>query len=257
MAIAIILAVLAVVLLFWWLNKYTDHGGAYTVPDLSGLQMSEVKDICVEKGFKYLVIDSVYNDDTEPGAVVEQNPDPGYKVKKGHTIYLKTNALGIELVSMPELTGISLRQAQAVLETYGLVGGNLRYVPDIAENVVIRQMVNGDEIDVGTKIPKGTSIDLILGLGLSNEKTYVPNLVGLSYKQAGNRLLDEYLNLGAIIFDETVENKADSIEARVFRQIPRYDTINEINLGSNVDVWLSTDTSLWKPLLRNNNEEPE
>jgi eukaryotic-like serine/threonine-protein kinase len=256
LAIAIVVTALIILGVFWGLGKYTDHGAAYTVPDFTGMQMEEVIKICEEKDFQYNLLDSVYNDDVEPGAVVEQSPEPGSKVKKGQTIFLKTNALGLEMVEMPELEGVSLRQAKAILETYGLVGGNLRYVPDIASNVVIRQQYKGDDIESGTKVPKGSSIDLILGIGLSDEKTFVPDLKGLTRKQASNKLLDMYLNAGAIVFDNTVKDRNDSIEARVFRQSPKNDTINKINLGSNVDIWLTTDTTLWKPQLEED-IEPE
>lgn len=253
-AIAIVVTGLIILGVFWGLGKYTDHGAAYTVPDFTGMQMDEVIKICEEKAFQPNLLDSVYNDDVEPGAVVEQSPEPGSKVKKGQTIFFKTNALGIEMVEMPELEGVSLRQAKAILETYGLTGGNLRYVPDIASNVVIRQQYNGDEIEPGTKVPKGSSIDLILGIGLSDEKTSVPDLKGFTKKQASNRLLDMYLNTGAIVFDNTVKDRNDSIDARVFRQSPKNDTINKINLGSNVDIWLTTDTTLWKPQVENETE---
>lgn len=245
-AIAVLLTAIIILGVFWGLKKYTDHGAAYTVPDFTGMQVEEVVKICNEKEFRYKVLDSVYNDDAEPGAVVEQSPDPGSHVKKGHTIFIKTNAFGTEMVDMPELKGVSLRQATAILESYGLIAGNLRYVPDIASNVIIRQQFKGDDIEPGTKIPKASSIDLILGIGLSDEKTFVPELKGLTKKQATNKLLDMYLNVGAIVFDNTVDNKTDSTTAKVFKQSPLSDTINTINLGSYVDIWLTTDTTLWK-----------
>lgn len=248
-ALAIVITVLLVIGVFFGLKLYTDHGAAYTVPDLSGLQMDEVKKICDEKGFIYRKIDSVYNNDIDKGAVAEQTPEPGFKVKKGHIIYLKTNAFGVEMVAMPQLVGISIRQAQAVLETYGLIAGNLRYVPDIAVNVVLRQYIDGEAIEPNTRIAKGTSIDLVLGLGLSDKKTVVPVLKGLSHKQAGNLLLDEYLNLGAVVFDKTVLNKKDSVQAKIYRQSPRHDTINEVNLGSNIDIYLTTDTTLFSTVV--------
>jgi beta-lactam-binding protein with PASTA domain len=147
-----------------------------------------------------------------------------------------------------------MRQVNSMVETYGLTIGSLRYVPDIAENVVIKQLYKGDEIEAGTKVKKGTEIDLILGLGISDKVTTIPSLFGKTYKQASNILLDLFLNTGAVNYDKTVKNKNDSIKAKVYRQSPSASTINEVNLGYNVDIWLTTDQSL---LEASQNEEEE
>jgi len=242
--IAIGITVVLVWVVMLVLKLYTHHGESVSVPDFVGLSIEEVEKMCDDKGFTFVINDSVYSEDVDKGAVVEQNPMAGFKVKEGRTIYLVVNAMGDEMVQMPDLRGISLRNAMAVMETYGLVAGNLRYVPDIAENNVIRQLHKGKEIEPGEKIKKGSKIDLVLGLGLSDERTSVPHLRGMTYKQAYNLLLDQFLNLGAVTYDSSVKNRKDSLDARVYRQLPAADTINKINLGSNVDIWLTRDTAL-------------
>ena len=72
----------------------------------------------------------------------------------------------------------------------------------------------------------------------------MPSLIGLTYKEASNKLLDLFLNTGAINYDESVQNKKDSINAKVYRQSPGYSTINEVNLGYNVDIWLTLDETI-------------
>ncbi|HOY38464.1 MAG: PASTA domain-containing protein [Bacteroidales bacterium] len=241
LAVAITIVLAWIVLFF--LRIYTDHGESVTVPDLVGLSMKEAEELCDDNNFQFVITDSVFSDEVDKGAVAEQNPVAGFKVKEGRTIYLIVNSTSDETVQMPTLEGVSLRQAHALLETYGLVAGNLKYVPDIAENVVIRQLYKGREIEPGTKIKKGSRIDLVLGIGLSDERATVPNLINMSYNQAYNKLLDEFLNVGAVVYDKSIRTKRDSAEARVYRQSPMPDTINTINLGSNVDIWLSRDTA--------------
>ncbi|HPG73617.1 MAG TPA: PASTA domain-containing protein [Bacteroidales bacterium] len=249
--LAVVITVALVWLAMFILQKYTHHGQSVSVPDFVGLSIDETEKICNERDFRFVVIDSMYTDEVEKGAVVEQNPVAGFKVKEGRTVYLIVNASGDEMVTMPELEGVSLRQAQALLESYGLIAGNLKYVPDIAKNVIIRQSYKGRDIEPGTKIKKGSKIDLIIGLGLSDEKTKVPRLIGLSHKQALNQLIDMSLNLGAVIFDNSIKNRKDSLDAKVFRQSPGYDTINVVNLGSTVDIWLTRDTSLLRGVSHN------
>ena len=65
---------------------------------------------------------------------------------------------------MPDLVNLSLRQAKAKLESSGLKMGELTYTPDIAKNAVLKQFARGVEIEKGTSIVKGATIDLEMGM---------------------------------------------------------------------------------------------
>ncbi len=56
--------------------------------------------------------------------------------------------------------------------------GLLKYKPDLSVDVVIDQQINGKKIVAGDSIQKGSVIDLVLGKGLSNQRTPVPELIG-------------------------------------------------------------------------------
>lgn len=244
---AILILVAIFIILNFYLKSYTNHGETVTVPTLIDVETFEAIDIIEQNGFKYEIIDTVYDNKHEKGVVVEQNPKPESLVKEGRKIYLIVNSNQDEMITMPQLIGQSLRQVNSMIETYGLTISNLRYVPDVAVNVVIRQMYDGEDIAAGEKIKKGSPIDLVLGLGLSDKTTTIPSLKGLSYKEASNKLLDVYLNPGAVNYDNTVKNKKDSTNAKVYKQSPVSDTINKVNLGYNVDIWLTLDKKLLKP----------
>lgn len=102
-------------------------------------------------------------------------------------------------------------------------------------------------INEGTIITKGAVIDLVLGMGLSSETTRVPDLVGLGLEEASAIISDYYLNLGAITYDENLEDAEDSAAAFIWRQYPDYDELKRLNMGMEVDVWLTLD-SLRLPL---------
>jgi beta-lactam-binding protein with PASTA domain len=242
--IAIVFFALCFLVLNLFLKSYTRHGDSVTVPNLIGMQIEDAIVLIEESDFNYVIVDTVFDNKYDKGAIVEQNPIPESLVKEGRKIYLKVNSKQDELISMPQLTGFTLRQVTSMMETYGLVIGNLRYIPDIAVNVVIKQIYKGKEIEPGEKIKKGSSIDLILGLGISDKTTTVPSLIGMTYREASNALLDLFLNTGAVNYDNTVKTKNDSLKAKVYRQSPQYSTINEVNLGYNVDIWLTKDESL-------------
>ncbi|MFO7879633.1 MAG: PASTA domain-containing protein [Bacteroidota bacterium] len=241
--LAIVIVIVLVFGALQFLRIYTDHGESHTVPDLIGLKKAEVQDICNQQNMEFEITDSTFADDVPLGAIAEQYPRPGTKVKEGRTIYLVKNAEMPEMVVLPDILNISLRQARSTLEAYGFAIGKLEYIPDIGKNVVLRMKVRGEIVKAGKEIFKGDTIDLVLGQGLSDEKTYVPNVEGVALDAATNILNDKYLNVGAVMYDETVENEKDSVEAKIYKQYPAFDTINNVNMGTSVDLWLSTDST--------------
>jgi hypothetical protein len=50
------------------------------------------------------------------------------------------------------------------------------------------------------------------------------------------------LNLGAFVFDSTVQNNTDSLTAFVYKQNPEYHENATAQLGSSIYIWLTTDT---------------
>ncbi len=241
--IAMGIGLLLILSSFLWLKIYTHHGQALTVPDLTGLNPEEAQIIVQSKKLKFSVTDSVFYKELPRGTIVKQNPEPGSRVKEYRTIYITLNALNPEKVIMPTLTGVSLRQARVILETYGLNLGKISYKNDIAVNNVMQQLYNGTVIEPGEMIIKGSSVDLILGKGLSNETTIVPNLIGEHINEAKSLLADRYLNIGAIIYDNTLLTGEDTVFAFIYRQYPGFEKENLLQLGSNVDIWLTIDST--------------
>jgi len=225
-----------------WLKIYTMHGRYREVPDVKGLVVYDAIGVLKDEGLRYHINDSVFQAGMKPGTVVDQNPAPGAKVKKNRKIYLVINAFQPQMIEMPNVVGVSRRQAKALLESNGLVVGNIRYVPDIAFDNVLEQRYQGKPIEPGTKIAKGSKIDLVLGRGYNNETTNIPDLKGLTLSQARSLLTDNYLNLGITVYDKTVISDIDSMNARVYKQKPSPDKISTARLGSYIDVWLTTDT---------------
>lgn len=234
-------------LTFLILKVYTHHGQALSVPDFKGLTLEEVYNKAKKSKMRIEVSDSVFNNNFPKGTVIEQNPIAGFKVKKKRRIFLIVNAFNPEKVKMPNIVGVSHRQAEAVLKNAGLEIGRLIHIPDIAVNNVLNQKYEGEEIKEGFMIPKGSKIDLVLGMGLSNQKTQVPDLDNYSLERAKNRILRSALNLGAIIYDKSIETGEDSTEAKVWRQYPSFKENKLIQLGSTVDVWLTVDSAILYP----------
>jgi beta-lactam-binding protein with PASTA domain len=227
-----------------WLRIYTHHGHTITVPDLAGLTLDEVNDVTASRQLRYEVVDSVFSSEMPRGTVLKQNPKANSQVKKNRNIFLTMNAVNPETVPMPMLVGLSIRQARLALQNAGLMLGDITYRPDYAINNVLQQYHNDSVITEGTEVTKGSVIDLELGMGLSNEMTRVPDLVGLGLPEATELIADYYLNIGAITYDESVVEEQDSAQAFIWRQYPEFEEFRRMNMGLEVDLWLTIDSTL-------------
>lgn len=231
-----------------WLNGYTNHGSSLSVPDIRGMRVEKATEFLTGKNLRYKIADSSIFDMNKPaGTIIEQDPHPKEKVKENRTIYLTITRSTPPGVRMPDLMDVSLKQAEAILKSYGLIRGQLIYVPDMARNSVLNAMVKGDTIATGTEIPQGTLVDLVLGDGFGNTKILVPDLFGLHLEEAIFTIKASSLNIGALIFDESV---VDSSLAKVYRQIPSVGDSSLISLGEPVDLFLTQSDEVF------NNYEP-
>ena len=223
-----------------FLGVITHHGQTIEVPDLTSMSVDKARHEASRKNLKVEVIDSIFVRRMEKGAVYSQNPKAGARVKKGRRIMLTINAKAAKKISMPNLVGYSMRQAKAELNARGLSLGRLIYVNDIATNNVLKQFYRNREIRPGRQIESGSDIDLQVGLNPSDNMTYVPNVKGMKYLRAVDAVHDNSLNLGRVVFDKTVKNYSDSLNATVFTQTPE-PSRNPLLMGSEVTIHLSLD----------------
>ncbi len=238
-AISIAVVIFIFTATFYWLDLITHHGESLSVPDFTGMSIEQVKKIAEDKNLEFKIVDSVYDAPGKKGTVIAQTPPPDFKVKEGRTILLTTKTYEPKRILMPDFTGVSLIQAKADMETYGLKLGKLKYIPDIATNNVLEQMYKGKPIAPGTLIEAGSAIDLVLGLGQSDKATLVPDFIGLNREEAKQKCLENSLSLGILIYDESVITATDSLEAKVWKQSPQKDS--RLTIGSPVDLWMTLD----------------
>ncbi len=242
LGLAMVIGVAIILVLIIWLNIYTRHGQSRSTPEVRGQTIMEAEHVAVKNRMKLQIIDSVYTTMVPRGCVAEQTPLPGHRVKKGRTIQATINAFNPEMVAVPDLVGLPRRQALSIIETAGLQVGQLNYVPDLTVDFVLKQTIHGREVAPGDSVQKGMVVDLVLGRGLSSQRTTLPRLTGLTLDEARNELLGASLNLGAYVFDATVLTGEDSLKAFVFKQNPEYRTEASVQLGSAIYIWLTTDS---------------
>lgn len=238
------------------LKIYTRHGQALEVPILTGKSLEEVKKITKSNKLNYEIVDSVFSSFVNKGAVVEQYPVAGLKVKKRRTIFLVINSFSNEIISMPKATEVSKREAMNILENAGLQIDKLEIKIHYAKDYVLEQKFNDSIIDPGTKIAKESEIVLVIGSGEGDQTIEVPDLISLNIDSARSLLHYYNLNLESIIYDNELSEilgyeqykvpsspEEDSIinSAMVWKQYPNKNVIE--NYGSPIDIWLTIDST--------------
>jgi beta-lactam-binding protein with PASTA domain len=242
LGLAVVMVVGVVMILLLWLNIYTRHGQQRAVPDFFGLNLEKTTALAKKSRMKFAVIDSVYTTLVPRGCIAEQNPKPGFKVKKWRNISLTINAFRPEMVAMPDLINLPLRQAVAIIDGSGLVLGRKTYKPDLSVDVVLAQLNNGKEVTPRDSLQKGSVIDLVLGKGYTNQRTGVPDLIGMKLDPATDRINSTSLNLGTCTFDKTILTGEDSLNAFVYKQYPEFKEEATIPFGDLMYLWLTTDS---------------
>ena len=239
--IALLVVVVLIVGAMIFLNLVTKHNQELNVPDLSNLTVEEADVVAADAQMRIDVTDSVFVRRMKRGAVYRQNPVPGSKVKSGRRIALTINAVNAKEITMPNLIGYSTRQAKVELLSRGLVLGKLIYVQDMATNNVLRQLRGFKEIEPGTMVESGTVINLVVGLNSTDNVTFVPYLGGLRNMSAVEAVHDHSLNVGELVFDETVKDYEDSLNAVVYRQVPEACDTIAVGMGESVSLYLTLD----------------
>ncbi|HMN33073.1 MAG TPA: PASTA domain-containing protein [Chitinophagaceae bacterium] len=216
------------------LNWLTNHGQETKVPKLEGKNMKEAIKTLESQGF-HIQIDSTFISYKKPLEVLYQEPEVGAIVKIGRTIFLTVNRQKPPTIKMPNLVGLSFRNALLVMQSYRLVMGDTLYRPDVAAGAILDQLYKGRTIAAGDPIPFGSIVSLVVGEGLKDEVD-VPNLIGLRWIEAQKILSDLQLTAN-IMWEGAI---TDSMNAIVFMQDPEaineLDFVNRILKGDLIDL---------------------
>lgn len=235
---AIILFIIIGIIVISSLDNYTKHGHSISVPIFYNLTPEEAEILARKDNLRVLVIDSLYNENAKPGTVLEQYPIAGSPVKDNRMIHLIINAQSPEKIIFPNLQNSAYRQTLQTLETRGFKIGQIEYAPSEFKNLVLNLTHNNRELTPGTLLPKGASVNIILGDGYDTENNIqVPVLTGKKLKDAISGALQAYMNIGKIIPDSSIQSKADQAAAIVYQQNP--EPGNTVTAGTPVTLHIT------------------
>ncbi|MBC8046526.1 MAG: PASTA domain-containing protein [Fimbriimonadaceae bacterium] len=238
-----IIAVVSFFFILWlalfFIKQYSRHGESQTVPNLIGKTSEEATQILKGMDLEFAVMDSTYDPDEKPTAIINQDPPADSKVKSGRKIYFTINMENPPLTEVPTIElGTSYISVREILESKGLKIDDIIYKPFAYKDVFLEMKLDGESSSLvpGEKIPKGSKIDLVLGNGIGDTEIDLPDLISLTYDEAINLIQLKELSLGSVI---TIGTITDTSNAFVNKQSPQYEPGKKINLGSMVDIWIS------------------
>ena len=166
----------------WWWTEY-GPGSYLTMPETTGRTLADVQADLDALGLRTQV-EEEFSDDVDTGSVTRSDPEGGSSVHKRTEVQLYVSK-GVDMKTVPELTGKSQDEAQRSLTEAGLTVGAITdaYSEDVPQGQVISQAVAA-----GTSLAHDSAVDIVLSKG--RQPLTVPTLSGLSASAAKSAIED-------------------------------------------------------------------
>ncbi|HEX6219721.1 MAG TPA: Stk1 family PASTA domain-containing Ser/Thr kinase [Acidimicrobiia bacterium] len=151
------------------------------VPPVVGLSEEEARRVIEDAGLVVGDVEEQPDPNIEAGFVISSSPVAGQEISASIPVDLVVSS-GPEVIELPDVTGMSERDATAELNELGIrVAVNEEFDDDVPEGDVIRT-----EPEAGQEVLSGDTILLVVSLG--PEPVPVPDLTGMTEQQATNAL---------------------------------------------------------------------
>ena len=179
---------------------------------------------------EFQIASEEYSPGKEQGIILNQYPIEGTRVKKGRQIKFVIS-LGQKLVQIPNLTGLSVRQAILDLETAGMELGEIAWAfsDTLPEKVVVFSYPAAN-----TEIPLGSPVNIMVNRGRASDFTYMPRIIGMNLDKAKKILEEKSLKLGLV----THRANENYLPETVLEQSEPEGT--ELDIGTEIDLVVSS-----------------
>jgi serine/threonine-protein kinase len=154
-----------------------------------------------------------YDQNYPSGTIILQRPESNTTVKRGRRVYLIVSG-GQQMIEMPNLQLKSLRDANITLSRLDLVLG---VITEDTSDYVPNGAIISQSIPYGTKVGKGTVVNIILSIGKPLGDLDVPEVVGKSLFEARRIIESSGLRVGKINYQVSI----DLLPNTVVLQFPR------------------------------------
>ncbi len=228
---------------FWWLKCYTNHGESVQVPSYVGLNFREAARKAKSRNFNVAVADSIYEPGKAPGIVLTQDPKPQSRVKEGRTIYFTVTKNNPDFIKLPDLAGND--DYDFYSKKLSRLGLKPRIVARVADakleaNTIVAVIYRGDTLSTyqlreGFSLAKGETVDFVVSEAVTLTVS-IPDCVCQSLDAAKFLVQTSDLSVGQIFADATV---TDPETAYVYRQRPNYGPNETMRKGEQIELWIT------------------
>lgn len=129
-------------------------------PDLENMTISEAQATLRSAGLNLVVDKTEFSDDVPADRIISQSPKADEKIKKGDSVHvIMSKGADDKTTVVPNLKGVTLEKARALLSQQGLKLGNIEEREDISvgPGEVVWQQYNS-----GNQVKQGTAVDIIV-----------------------------------------------------------------------------------------------
>ena len=216
------------------LRLYSRHGAGLEVPQVTGMDFEEARELLEGLGFETIHIDSIYSAKAVPFQVVDQIPLEGSVIKQNRRIYLTTYRATPPSEDLGVEEGMDSRVARITLENKGFEISE-RYEANIplADKVVRVESARGKVLGPRSQLPRGAKVTLVIGR-MGSDAGLVPDVLGLTLDSARAVLGRSQFAVGLASF-RGCGSGADSTSAVVVSQVPPADGM-KVPMGTEIDL---------------------
>ena len=233
--------VAAIVAVLVFLRLFSDvlGGSDLTVPNFVGKIYAE--EIDGNERYEDFDFDITYVSSTtaSEGEIIKQDPVSGTKVRKGQVIKLEVVSKGT-VAEIPKIYGKTLIEASELLQTEGFT--NLKAETEFSNTAEPGTVLRSDPAQ-GTEADTSETILLIIATDESNEKTTVPDVLGMNYYNDKSSVEQFFtkagLKVGSVTEKDSSEEKGTIIEQSVRSGM-------KANKGTAIDLTVSSGSGAQK-----------
>lgn len=174
---------------------FVRRGQEFPLPDVTNKTEEAASEQLKELGLELEIVASEHSPARLEGTILSQEPPAGTLVKPGRPVSVVVSKGG-ELVRLPYLRGVTVRQANLTLSDVGLVPGDVNWA---FSDSLPPEVVLESQPSAGALVPKGTRVVLLVNQGGVRDTLAMPNLVGTTLQDAAELLGEMGLELGVAI----------------------------------------------------------
>lgn len=193
-----------------------------------GLTQEEAETKLKGADIDFYTIQFEESDEVEAGTVISQSANEGEMVSPSSNLVITVSS-GTQSVPVPDVIGKPSKDAAAELVAAGF---ETQFAYEYSDDVE-KDMVISTNPEAGSSAPAGSKVIITVSNGKEFVEAIVPDLKGLTKKQAKKKLEEAGLELG-----EVTEEYSDEVpEGQVIRQSTSANTT--VQSGSTVDITIS------------------